>query len=145
MITVALASDHAGVELKKELENKITEMGFKTNNLGTNTADSVDYPDYGFLLAEEIAQKKADFGVIICGSGIGISIAANRNKHVRAALCMNKELSILARKHNNANVLALGARHINTETAKECLEAFLTTDFEGDRHEKRVKKLFKTF
>lgn len=138
---IAIASDHAGFELKKSLIAEIAYLGFKVLDLGTDSTESVDYPDFGYMVANAVAEKKADFGVIICGSGIGISIAANRNSKARAALCHNKELAHLARQHNDANILALGARVIDEQTAKDCLKEFVTTAFEGGRHEMRVKKL----
>lgn len=143
MLTIAIASDHRGVELKTELISFILEMGHKVNNLGTDDSSPVDYPEYGYLVANEISSNRADFGVVICGTGIGISIAANRNKYARAALCSNKEFASISRKHNNANILALGAGFIDKETAKDCLTTFLITTFEGGRHQERVKKLFK--
>lgn len=138
---IAIASDHAGYLLKEQLKTVLEAGGYKINDLGTNSSDSVDYPDFGYKAADEIASKRADFGVIICGSGVGISIAANRNPKVRAALCHNAEIASLARKHNDANILALGARVVSEEEAINILKAFLNTDFEGGRHENRVKKL----
>jgi len=116
-------------------------LGFEVLDLGTNSTDSVDYPDYGHKLAETVASGKAKVGVAICGSGIGISIAANRNPKIRAALCQNTECAKLARQHNNANVLALGARMISEDEARECLKTFLNTEFEGGRHQNRIDKL----
>jgi len=139
--TVAFAGDHAGVALKHALEAEARALGFETLNLGTDGDASVDYPDYGNAVAEAITSGKARFAVAICGSGIGISIAANRHAGVRAALCHNAELAALARQHNDANVLALGARQIGEDEAKECVRVFLQTPFEGGRHEARVKKL----
>lgn len=138
---VAIANDHAGVGLKKALLPEIEARGFSVLNLGTDTEDSVDYPDFGRKLAETVTSGKARFGVAICGSGIGISIAANRIKGARAALCSDAATAELARQHNDANILVLGARLIAPEEAKECLKRFLTTAFEGGRHSKRVEKL----
>ena len=140
---IAIASDHAGVDLKEKIKSEISSLGFEIEDLGTNSSDSVDYPDYGEKLAESIASGTAEMGVAICGSGIGISIAANRNKKVRAALCHNVETATLARQHNDANVLALGARIIDEKTALDCVRAFLSTDFEGGRHADRIAKLSK--
>ena len=139
--TVAFAGDHAGVALKHALIAEAEMLGFTTLNLGTNTDASVDYPDFGDALAVAITTGKARFGVAICGSGVGISIAANRHAGVRAALCRDAETAMLSRAHNDANVLALGARLTGIDEAKECLRVFLQTPFEGGRHETRVKKL----
>ncbi len=111
------------------------------SDLGTNSEESVDYPDFGYKLSEVIAEGNCKFGIAICGSGIGISIAVNRNKKIRAALCHNQEMAKLARQHNNANVLVLGSRFISDESAKDCVNVFLNTDFEGGRHQRRVEKL----
>ena len=138
---VAVANDHAGVMLKAALLPEIAAAGFEVMNLGTDDAAAVDYPDYGKALAEKIAAGEAKFGIGICGSGIGISIAANRAPGVRAALCHTGLQAELARRHNDANVLALGARLIGVEEAKECVRRFLGTEFEGGRHTARVKKL----
>lgn len=138
---IAIASDHAGVELKEVLKGEIKRLGYVPDDLGTNTLDSVDYPDFANKLAETLKQGKAEKGVLICGTGIGISIAANRHREIRAALCHNALTAQLAREHNDANVLALGARVVDENTAKTCLEVFLTTAFEGGRHQKRVAKL----
>lgn len=138
---VAIANDHAGVALKQALLPDIVARGFTPLDLGTGTSDSVDYPDYGTAAAQAVAQGRAQFALIICGSGIGISIAANRVKGARAALCMTEEMARLARQHNDANILALGARLIDEATARAITETFLTTDFEGGRHAARVTKL----
>jgi ribose 5-phosphate isomerase B len=138
---IAIASDHAGFDLKEVLKKELDLSGYKALDLGADSKESVDYPDFGYKLAEKVASGACEFGVLICGSGIGISIAANRNKKIRAALCHNKEMAKLARQHNNANVLALGAKFVDEQTAKDCLKEFLNTDFEGGRHEKRVEKL----
>ena len=139
---MAFASDHAGYDLKNKLIDMLTNEGYKILDLGTNSADiSVDYPDFGFAMGEAIAKGNAKFGVVICGSGIGISIAANRFANVIAALCLNEEMAKLAREHNNANVIALGARMIDIKTAKSCIEKFFTTKFASGRHKKRVEKL----
>jgi ribose 5-phosphate isomerase B len=143
-VTVAFASDHAGYALKQELIAFLSELkgDFSALDLGTHdSVTSVDYPDYGDAAARSIQEKKADFAVVVCGSGVGISIAANRHAGVRAALCHHGLIAKLARQHNDANVLALGARMIGVEVAKDCLLAFLTTPFEGGRHEKRMKNL----
>ena len=139
---IALASDHAGFALKELLEQELLDKAYVVVDLGTDSATaSVDYPDYGFAMAKWIAEDDDRCGILICGSGIGISIAANRHPKVRAALCHDHFSATLARQHNNANVLCLGARLITPDVAKECLDAFLNTAFEGGRHSDRVKKL----
>ena len=139
---IAIASDHAGVELKTAVKEQLKKYAGTVLDLGTEDKNiSVDYSDYGNALAQAVASGKADFGVAICGSGIGISIAANRHKGIRAALCHSGVSAALSRQHNNANVLCLGARLLSAETVAECVEKFFTTDFEGGRHEKRVEKL----
>jgi ribose 5-phosphate isomerase B len=140
MKKLLIASDHAGFELKKNLIQTLSEK-YQFIDLGTDSANSVDYPDYGFALANAIENKKAEMGILICGSGVGISIAANRNKSVRAALVYNNEIAKLARQHNNANVICLGARFLTTQDAIEFIETFVNTEFEGGRHQNRVAKL----
>jgi len=139
--TIAVASDHAGYDLKEFIKEDLESRGFDVLDLGTLSRESVDYPDYGAAMGEAIASGKVRRGVVVCGSGIGISIAANRNPAVRAALCQDGLMARLSRLHNDANVLALGARLIGIETAKDCLDNFLGTDFEGGRHQRRVDKL----
>lgn len=138
---LAIANDHAGVALKQALIPVATALGFEVLDLGTNDGSSVDYPDYGRALGEALQQQRAKFGLAICGSGIGISIAANRLAGVRAALCQTDAMATLARRHNDANILALGARLVSVEDAKHILTTFLTTAFEGGRHASRVEKL----
>lgn len=141
-ITVALAADHAGFALKEELRAELDRAGVEYIDLGTDNADSVDYPDFGRAVADAVAEGRADSGVIVCGTGIGISIAANRVAGVRAAVCHDATTARLAREHNDANVLALGARIVGGEVAKDCLHAFLSTPFDGgERHQRRVEKL----
>jgi ribose 5-phosphate isomerase B len=138
---IAIASDHAATGLKADLAAWLAERGHEVADLGPHGVDSVDYPDYGYKLAEEIAAGRADYGVALCGSGIGISIAANRHPACRAALVSEPLSATLARQHNDANVIAMGARLIGVEMAKACVEAFLATPFGGDRHLRRVEKL----
>jgi len=138
---IALASDHAGVELKSFLANEMKARGYEVLDLGTDGPASVDYPDFGYAVAKVIAEGKAERGVAVCGSGIGISIALNRYPHIRAALCHNGLTARLARQHNDANVLCMGARMIGLEVARDCLVAFLDTAYEGGRHDGRVAKL----
>lgn len=138
---IAIASDHAAVALKSELADYLREKGFEVADLGPPTTDSVDYPLYGYKLADVIAAGEADHGVALCGSGIGISIAINRNPACRCALVSEPLSATFARSHNDANVIAMGARLIGPEMAKACLDAFLTTEFAGDRHQRRVDQL----
>jgi len=138
---IAIASDHAAVALKAELVTWLGGEGHDVADLGPAGVESVDYPDYGYKLAEEIAAGRADHGIALCGSGIGISIAANRHPACRAALVSEPLSARLARAHNDANVVAMGARLIGIEMAKACIEAFLATPFAGGRHQRRVEKL----
>ncbi|MGI9363323.1 MAG: ribose 5-phosphate isomerase B [Parasphingorhabdus sp.] len=137
---VAIASDHAAIEMKAALVQWLVDAGHVVNDLGPMTTDSVDYPDYGYKLANAIASGDADRGVALCGSGIGISIAANRNPACRCALVSEGLSAKLAREHNDANVIAMGARLIGIEVAKDCLNIFMNTEF-GGRHQRRVDKL----
>jgi ribose 5-phosphate isomerase B len=138
---VAIASDHAGVDLKEVLKQELASLGCAVTDLGPNQTSSVDYPDYAQALAEWMKQDADSAGILICGSGIGMSMAANRHKHIRAALVCTVEQTALSRQHNNANVLCLGARQISETTARECTKTFFTTEFEGGRHAGRVQKL----
>ena len=138
---IAIASDHAAIELKAALAEHMRALGHDVLDLGPDGADPVDYPDYGYALAEAVASGRATRGVAICGSGIGISIAVNRHPAARAALVSEPLSARLAREHNDANVIAMGARLIGIAMAKECLDAFLGTKFGGDRHLRRVEKL----
>ena len=138
---IALASDHAGFNLKALLVDTLTAAGHEVTDLGPDDTDSVDYPDYGARLADHIAQGNAERGIAICGSGIGISIAVNRNPACRCARVSEPLSAALARQHNDANVIALGERLIGTDMAKGIVDAFLTTPFEGGRHQRRVDKL----
>jgi ribose 5-phosphate isomerase B len=139
--TIAIAADHAGFDLKDTLSEELRQAGFKVLDLGTNSAESVDYPDFADALAGAVTDGRVTRGVLVCGSGIGISMAANRHKGVRAALCRDATDARLAREHNDANVLVLGGRITGIEVARDCLKAFLTTPFAGGRHAKRVQKL----
>ena len=139
---IALSADHAGVELKDALAAWLGEAGHDLLDLGTHGAASVDYPDYGAHLARALGEGKAERGIAICGSGIGIAIAANRNPACRCAQVSEPVSAAFARSHNDANAIALGARLIGIEMAKACVTAFLTTEFEGGRHQRRVDMLF---
>jgi ribose 5-phosphate isomerase B len=138
---IALAADHAGFELKSALKEELEKLGYFVLDLGTSGPQSVDYPDFADALADALAQGRAEWGLAVCGTGIGISIALNRHRHIRAALCHDGTGARLAREHNNANVLALGARLIGIEAAKDCVQIFLNTAFAGGRHERRLAKL----
>ena len=138
---VFLASDHAGFVLKKRISKFLTTKGIKILDLGTKNSSSVDYPDFAHLLAKKMKEKDNNFGILVCGSGIGMSMAANRHKNIRAALCHNAKSAKLSRMHNNANVIALGSRLIKKDVALKCVNVFLKTKFEGGRHLKRVKKI----
>ncbi len=140
-LKIAITSDHAGFELKQKIRYNLENLGVGVLDLGPNNSEPVDYPDFGKAIAEEIIKGYADRGIALCGSGIGISISANRFKGVRAALCHNVETATQARMHNDANIIAIGARNTKLEDAIDCVKAFLNTDFEGDRHIKRVAKL----
>lgn len=139
--TIAIAADHAGFELKESLKAALVARGLTPLDLGTASKDSVDYPDFADRLAAALEDGRAARGVLVCGTGIGIAIAANRHRHVRAAVCHDATSARLARQHNDANVLALGARLVGSEVAKDCLEVFLSTAFDGGRHVRRVAKM----
>jgi ribose 5-phosphate isomerase B len=139
---IFIAADHAGFTLKNFLVEELAKLGFKMVDLGCNSAEkSVDYPDFAKKLSLKINKNSADFGILICGSGIGISIAANRFKHIRAALCHNVKSAKSARAHNDANVLCLGARSMSNKLALAIAKVFLAAKFEGGRHDRRVSKL----
>lgn len=141
---IFIASDHAGFSLKQFLISELTKLGFEAFDLGCNSAEkSVDYPDYAQKLCKKVTTKNQARGILICGSGIGISIAANRFKHIRAALCYNSKSAKLSRAHNDANVLCLGARMTKNKMALAIAKAFFSTQFEGARHATRVAKLKK--
>ncbi|MBM3560229.1 MAG: ribose 5-phosphate isomerase B [Alphaproteobacteria bacterium] len=140
-IIVALAADHAGFALKQVLKDDVVAQGFAVLDLGTDSEASVDYPDFGHAAAKALVDGRAARAIIVCGTGIGISIAANRHSGVRAAVCTDATAARLARQHNDANVLALGARLIGSEVARDCVRAFLATEFEGGRHSRRVAAL----
>ena len=138
---IALAADHAGYVLKDELVAWLRDTGHEVSDLGTNGPESVDYPEFGSRLAEAVASGSADRGIVVCGSGIGISIAVNRNPACRCARVSEPLSAALAREHNDSNVLALGARLTGSDMARACVQAFLGTDFAGGRHQRRVDQL----
>lgn len=138
---IAIGNDHAGVEEKKDIEDYLNSLGHIVSNFGTDKSDSVDYPDFAVEVAKSVSTGDNDLGIIICGSGIGVSIAANKVRGVRAALCYNEETASLSRQHNNANVMTYGARFIDIATAKKMVLNFISTEFEGGRHQNRVDKI----
>lgn len=139
--TIALAADHAGFALKALLADELRGAGHDVLDLGTHGEASVDYPDYGFAVAQAVTSGRAAHGIAVCGSGIGIAIAANRVAGARAALCTSGLMARMARTHNDANILVLGSRIIGVEVARDCVHEFLNTAFEGGRHAGRVAKL----
>ena len=141
---IGIGSDHAGYDLKLLINKYLGEEGYAIKDVGPNSTESTDYPDYAHPLAKLVTNEMVDFGILICGSGNGIGMTANKHNGVRAALCWNKEIAELARKHNNANVLALPARFINEKEGKDIVMAFIVTEFEGGRHQRRVDKINKS-
>lgn len=138
---IAFGADHAGFNLKKDLIDWVKETDHQVLDFGTYSEESVDYPDYAFPAAEAVAAGIADYGIIICGSGVGVSITANKVQGIRAANCFSAEMADLSRQHNNANVLTLGARLVSLELAKEIVTAFIEGEFQGGRHMIRVEKI----
>ena len=138
---ISIGNDHAGPDYKNAIVKHLKEKGYTVINHGTDTFDSVDYPDFGHAVAMDVETGKANFGIIICGSGNGIAITANKHQGVRAALCWMNEIAALARQHNDANIISIPARYTNIKQAVEMVETFLTTDFEGGRHATRVNKI----
>ena len=140
-LPVAIGADHAGFEYKEFLKQVLQEDGWITDDKGTHSLDSVDYPDFAHPVADMTAKGAAAFGILVCGSGEGVCITANKHSGVRAALCWNTEVAQLSRQHNNANVICLPARFVSKDEAQAMLRAFIDTPFEGGRHEKRVEKI----
>jgi ribose 5-phosphate isomerase B len=139
---IAIGSDHAGVEHKQALKELAASMGMEATDMGTGSSQSVDYPDYGEKVGLAVSRGEADLGILICGTGIGISMAANKVKGTRAAVCWNQETAMLAREHNNANILCMGARFISIENSVDIARKFLSTGFSGEeRHERRIDKI----
>ena len=138
---VILASDHAGFKLKEEIKKFLIKKRKKVLDLGTKSASSVDYPDYAHLLSKKMRDVRNQFGILICGSGTGMSMAANKHKNIRAALCYDIKSAKLSRLHNNANVMTIGSRLIKKNVALRCVNIFLKTDFDGGRHLRRIKKI----
>lgn len=138
---ISIGNDHAGPDYKKAIVNYLEKKGHQVFNYGTDSEASVDYPDFGHAVAIDVAANKVDFGIIICGSGNGIAMTANKHQNVRAALCWTKEIAALARQHNDANIISIPARFTSIPQAVEMVETFLKTDFEGGRHQNRVNKI----
>ena len=138
---ISIGNDHAGPDYKIAIVNYLQSKGHEILNHGTDTFDSVDYPDFGHPVAIDVESGKADLGIVICGSGNGIAMTANKHQGIRAALCWTKEIAYLTRLHNDANVLSIPARYTSIQQAVEIVATFLTTDFEGGRHQKRVDKI----
>ena len=137
---IAIGCDHAGVEYKSKIVEFLEKEGHQVLDVGTHGKESVDYPDYAHIVAEEVLAG-ADFGVLICGSGNGVSMAANKHKGIRAALCWSEEITKLARQHNDANIISIPARFMSLETSTQIIKTFLTEPFEGGRHQRRVEKI----
>jgi len=138
---LAIASDHAGYRMKVSLISYLEEKGYKIKDFGTDSDKAVDYPDYGHPFAEAVESGSCKLGFSLCGSGNGINMVTNKHQGIRGALCWNKEISKLARSHNDANICSLPARFLDLETAKEIVDAFLETEFEGGRHVQRIEKI----
>ena len=138
---IILASDHAGFNLKEVIKKFLIKKRKKVLDLGTDNTNSVDYPDYAHLLSKKIKRNNKQFGILICGSGIGMGITANRHRNIRAALCHNVKSAKLSRQHNNANVIAIGARLTKKKVALRCMDTFIKTEFVGGRHLRRIKKI----
>lgn len=143
MIGIAIGCDHAGYELKEHLKTYLSKKRYYVIDMGTDSAESVDYPDFVHPVANKVSNKEAEFGILICGSGNGVTMTANKHPNIRAALCWNVELAKLAVEHNNANVLSLPSKFISKRQAVYIVSAFLESEFEGGRHERRVKKMTK--
>jgi ribose 5-phosphate isomerase B len=139
--TIVIGSDHAGFEYKEAIKQYLTKNKVEIIDVGTYSTESCDYPDYAHAAAREIEEGKMEFGILICGSANGVAITANKHQQIRAALCWQNEIASLARQHNDANILCLPARFVTIDEAEEMVHTFLTTDFEGGRHQKRVEKI----
>jgi len=138
---ISIGCDHRGLELKEKIKEYLVGLSHEVTDFGTNSTESVDYPDFGFKVAESVAGGEADFGIVVCWTGNGMNIAANKVKGVRSALCLNEEMAMLARAHNDANVLSLASNFVCEDEAKKILDVWLTTDFEGGRHVRRLQKI----
>lgn len=140
-MNIAIGNDHAGPAYKKAIVQMLESSGHTVTNFGTDATDSVDYPDFAHPVAEALVQNQADFGILICGSGNGIAMSANKHQNIRAAVCWTKEIASLARQHNNANIISIPARFTSIEQAVDMVKTFLHTEFEGGRHQNRVSKI----
>lgn len=138
---IAIGGDHAGFDLKKKIENMLEDRGYLVEDFGAYSDSPSDYPDFAHPVATAVEKKEFDFGILICGSGNGVAMTANKHKHIRAAVCWNEMLAKLARAHNDANILCLAGRFIDFELAKEIINIFLSTEFDGGRHIKRIAKI----
>ncbi|MFT5242659.1 MAG: ribose 5-phosphate isomerase B [Glaciecola sp.] len=140
-MTISIGNDHAGTEYKQAIVSHLEAKGYTVNNYGTNANDSVDYPDYVHPVANDVANKKVDFGILICGSANGVAMTANKHQKVRAGICWTKEITALTRQHNNANICCIPARYTAIQQAIQIVDTFLNTEFEGGRHQNRVDKI----
>lgn len=140
-LLIAIGADHAGFDMKEQLKQFFQQEGYSVHDFGTHSAESVDYPDFAHPVANAVESNEAALGVLVCGSGNGVAMAANKHKGIRAALCWNRELASMARKHNDANILCIPARYIDVEMAREISTAFLNDTFDGGRHQNRVNKI----
>jgi ribose 5-phosphate isomerase B len=140
-LRIAIGADHAGFEYKELLRDYLTSAAYELKDFGTYSPDSVDYPDFAHPVASAVENGDFDFGVLVCGSANGVAITANKHQHIRAAICWLNELASLARQHNNANIICIPARFVSEDLAKEMVDTFLTTEFEGGRHANRVNKI----
>jgi len=140
-MNISIGNDHAGVDLKEAIISHLGQKGHELHNHGTNNEDSVDYADFIHPVAQDVGKKKSDVGIIICGSGNGAAMTANKHQNIRAALCWSAEISKLSRQHNDANILSIPARFVNLEQALEMVDQFISTPFEGGRHQKRIEKI----
>jgi ribose 5-phosphate isomerase B len=140
---ISIGNDHAGVEYKNYIKEYLLAKDIEVNNYGTDSMDSVDYPDFAHPVSNDVNEEKSDIGILICGSGNGVCMTANKYKNVRAALCWNKELALLSKSHNNANIVCIPSRFIEKKEALEIIKTFISEEFEGGRHERRVNKISK--
>ena len=140
-MNISIGNDHAGVDLKEAIVSHLKQKGHQLHNHGTNSEESVDYADFIHPVAQDIEDKRSDLGIIVCGSGNGAAMTANKHQKIRAALCWSAEISKLSRQHNDANILSIPARFVNIEQAMEMVDMFVTTPFEGGRHQKRIDKI----
>ena len=140
-MNISIGNDHAGVNLKEKIINHLEQKGHQLYNHGTNGEESVDYADFIHPVARDVVENKSELGIVVCGSGNGAAMTANKHQKIRAALCWSAEISKLSRQHNDANILSIPARFVNTEQALEMVDLFITTSFEGGRHQKRIEKI----